>query len=231
MSWKAKLAVLAVVALPAFSGYLLHLVPGEILAGVQNAWVYYFIVTQAVIFCVAGPRIHGVTLSIAALIALPVVFFGATISYLLFLAGWGDSGGQAAFSAHYVTLCLTMLTVVPLALNMVAAIPFPRIEQALLRSPTGVSKIQKMALMFLRVFNHIVFFVIPNTIEVVREERRLHPDSFFKAPGQRSVKGRAAGLIRDLTQIGVEGICASIQYIPIWAVEISRLPGKERRPS
>jgi hypothetical protein len=31
-----------------------------------------------------------------------------------------------------------------------------------------------------------------------------------------------------MIQIGVEGICASIQYIPLWAIEISLLPGKRK---
>jgi hypothetical protein len=85
-----------------------------------------------------------------------------------------------------------------------------------------------MALMFARVFNHIVFFVIPSILEVVREERRLQPGSSTPRMAV-SARARISCLLNDLTQIGVEGICASIQYIPIWAVEISLLPGKERR--
>ena len=135
---------------------------------------------------------------------------------------------QARFSAHYVTLCLTMLTVVPLALNMVTTLPFHELEHHLLKSTGGVSRPQKMALMFARVFNHIVFFVIPSILEVVREERRLQPGSSTPRTSV-SAKVRISSILNELTQIGVEGICASIQYIPIWAVEISLLPGKERR--
>jgi len=39
---------------------------------------------------------------------------------------------------------------------------------------------------------------------------------------------RFGALIKDMTQVGVEGICASIQYIPLWAVEISQLPGRSK---
>jgi hypothetical protein len=228
MSWKHRLAVLFATALPAFSGYPLRQMPGELVAGVPIAWVVYFVAAQVVILLVSGPRLHALTLSIAALITLPVVFVGAAVSYLLLIAGWPGAASQALFSAHYVTLCLTMLTVVPLALNMVAAVPFHELEQYLLKAPGGVSRPQKMALMFVRVFNHIVFFVIPGILEVVREERRLHPGG-ASPEGTRPAAGRVALLRDDLTQIAIEGICASIQYIPIWAVEISRLPAKERK--
>jgi hypothetical protein len=229
MNWKTKLAALAVLGIPAFTGYPLHAVPGEIVEGVRTVWVLYPLAIQLAVRALCGPRLWGITLAIAALVALPVVYAGASVSYLLALAGWGTAGGQAAFSAHYVTLCLTMLTVIPLALNIVAAIPFSAFERAMMRSESGVSKTQKMALMFLRVFNHIVFFVIPSTMEVVREEGRFARRSQPPA-GVRSRGGRLALFVGDLIQIGIEGICASIQYIPIWAVEISHLPEKKRRP-
>jgi hypothetical protein len=31
-----------------------------------------------------------------------------------------------------------------------------------------------------------------------------------------------------MIQLAIESICASIQYIPLWAVEISQLPDKKR---
>lgn len=229
MNWKTKLAAYGVLGIPAFTGYPLHALPGELIDGVPTVWVIYLLATQLAVVSISGTRLWGITLSIAALISLPVVYAGASVSYLLWLAGWGAAGGQAAFSAHYVTLCLTMLTVIPLALNMVASIPFSALEQAVLKSESGVSQSQKMALMFLRVFNHIVFFVIPGTMEVVREEGRFHRRP--QAPAaDRPRGGRLALFVADLIQIGIEGICASIQYVPIWAVEISHLPEKKRRP-
>jgi hypothetical protein len=130
-----------------------------------------------------------------------------------------------------------MLTVIPLALSMVAVIPFQDFEQILLTKAGGVSKIEKFALMFLRVFNHIVFFVIPNIVETMREEAQYRKwvDSSLKSDSSRSVTGsikfiktKSTGLARDMVQVGVEGICASIQYIPLWAVEISQLPDRPK---
>ncbi len=228
MGWKTRLAFLFLLSVPSLCGYPLDRMPAEVLTGVKSAWVIYFAASQAAIRWVSGPRLQAITLSIAALIAMPVVYGGAAVSCLLLLAGWNAAGGQAVFSAHYVTLCLTMLTVIPLALAMVAAIPFQELEQNLLRAPRGVTRTGKTALMFVRVFNHIVFFVIPSILEVVREEGRFRPGRSAPGAAQPAWK-RLSALAADLTQVGVEGICASIQYVPIWALEISRLPEKERR--
>jgi hypothetical protein len=149
--------------------------------------------------------------------------------------GLGYPAGPGEYSAHYVMLCITMLTVIPLALSLVAIIPFQDFEQGLLNTTRGVSKIEKWILMFLRVFNHIVFFVIPTIVETMKEEAQFKKwvDSSLKASSKTSMPEnlkwlgrRACALIRDMTQVGVEGICASIQYIPLWAVEISQLPGR-----
>jgi hypothetical protein len=170
-------------------------------------------------------------------VAVPVVFVGASISYFMYLSGLGYPLGPEEYSAHYVSLCITMLTVIPLALSMVAIIPFQDFEQKLLNRTDGVSKIEKFALMFLRVFNHIVFFVIPNIIETIREEAQYKKwvDSSLRVSSTVSIAGklkligrRVTGLIREMIQVGVEGICASIQYIPLWAVEISQLPGRSK---
>jgi hypothetical protein len=50
-------------------------------------------------------------------------------------------------------------------------VPFHELEHKLLQKQLGVSKIEKFFLMSLRVFNHIVYFVIPNILESIRAER------------------------------------------------------------
>lgn len=130
-----------------------------------------------------------------------------------------------------------MLTVIPLALSLIGAVPFQRFEHKLLQNKAGVSKIEKSMLMFLRVFNHIVYFVIPNIIETIREEGHYRKwvegglRSSSEPLGARktwAVKSKILILIKDMIQLAVESICASIQYIPLWAVEISQLPDKKR---
>ena len=235
MNWKLKFFILTVTAIPAFAGYPVTSFDAEIFAGITYGWVTYFLIVNLAVLAITGRRFYPNVLTIAVLITLPVVFVGAAISYLIFLLGLGYPAGPGEYSAHYVLLCITMLTVIPLALSMVAIIPFQDFEQGLLNTTTGVSKIEKWSLMFLRVFNHIVFFVIPTIVETMKEEAQFKKwvDSSEKTSSTASLSDklklpgrRFSALIRDMIQVGVEGICASIQYIPLWAVEISRLPGR-----
>jgi hypothetical protein len=141
--------------------------------------------------------------------------------------------GPSAYSPHYLRLCITMLTVIPLSLSLVAVLPLQDLEYGLLRNRRGVSKYEKFALMFLRVFNHIVYSVIPCILEVVREERRFHNwvDAAETAGTARKrlspalhFKVRSGRLVREGIQLAVAGICSAIKYIPLWALEISQLP-------
>jgi hypothetical protein len=233
MNWKLKFLILIILSVPAFTGYPVASFEAEILPGITYGWVIYLLVVNLFIWIITGRQFFPNVVAIAVLIAMPVVFVGAGISYLMFLSGLGYASGAAGYSAHYVSLCITMLTVIPLALSMVAIIPFQDFEQNMLSRETGVSKIEKFALMFLRVFNHIVFFVIPNIIETIKEEATYkkwvdHSLSASASGSRRSrlqlIRRRLTGLFREMIQIGVEGICASIQYIPLWAVEIAQLP-------
>jgi hypothetical protein len=238
MNWKLKLLLFAILSVPTFSGYPLTSFQTEAISGLTYGWLFYFFLVNSFILILSGGRFFANVLAIAVLISMPVVFVGAFVSYLIFLSGVGYKAGPSAYSAHYLSLCISMLTVIPLALSMVAVVPFHELEHKLLQKQRGVSKIEKFFLMSLRVFNHIVYFVIPNILESIREERhykkwaqstlkteqdQLKPGKLFK------IKTNLGGLIKDMTQLGVEGICASIQYIPLWAVEISQLPDKRQQ--
>jgi len=129
-----------------------------------------------------------------------------------------------------------MLTVIPLSLTMIAVVPFHEFEHNLLKSRSGVSKPRRFFLMFLRVFNHILYSVIPSILETLREERHYNQwarrelmlESELSLTGRgRNIHRKLKSLIREMIQLAVEGICASIQYIPLWAVEISQLPDRK----
>jgi hypothetical protein len=237
MNWKAKFFVLLILAVPAFTGYPIASFDAEILSGITYGWVLYFLIVNTSIAAIIGRQFFPNAVAIAALMSMSVVFVGAGVSYLIFLLGLGYESGPPAYSAHYVSLCLTMLTVIPLALSLVAILPFHDFEQKLLTNPAGVSKIEKFVLMFLRVFNHIVYFVIPDILETMREEG-FHKKWTGSTMRTAAISGRLgnfqlikrklAGLSRDLVHIAIEGICASIQFIPLWAVEISQLPERHR---
>ena len=236
MNWKLKFLFLVILAIPAFVGYPVTKFDAELLAGLSTGWIGYFLGVNGLILIIVGQAFWTNAVAIAALITLPMVYVGGTISYLIYLAGLGYESGQSAYSPHYLSLCVTMLTVIPLALSLIAVVPFHDFEHHLLQHDKGVSKMEKFFLMFLRVFNHIVYFVIPNIIETMREEGQYKRKVKNAVTGAAESSGdglvrtltlKITGLIRDMIQLGVEGICASIQYIPLWAVEISQLPGKK----
>jgi hypothetical protein len=237
MTWRTKFFALMLVSLPAFVGYPVVIFDAQIIPGITYGWVAYFMIANTLIIAINGSRFYANVLAVAALISMPVVFIGATIAFLISLLGLGYEAGQAAYSPHYVSVCMTMLTVIPLALSLIGVVPFQRFEHRLLQGSSGVSKLEKCFLMFLRVFNHIVYYVIPNILETIREEGHYRkwsknetvPSNEPSGAGRsRALKAGFPTLIQEMVQLAVESICASIQFIPLWAVEISQLPGKRR---
>jgi hypothetical protein len=228
MNWKLKAFLFWFLAVPAFTGFPVNNVPGALLPGAGYGWLAYAALVHSAILLLLGLKAYRFATLVALLITVPVVLLGAGISYAgLLIIGWSQSQ-QTVYAAHYIRLAITMATVIPLALSMVAVIPIHRLESHLLQRPTGVRFAEKIALMVSRVFNHILHFVLPNILEVIREERAL---SAVGTPhrSKRSetvpLRRRMGGVLRMLIHIGVEAICASIRYVPLWAEEISRLPG------
>ena len=236
MNWLSKLLLLSILALPCFVGYPVTAFTAEIIDGVRLGWVVYALLIHLAILVLTGPGFAEKAVTIAVLISTPVIFLGAGISFLLLPDAVDAVRGPASYSAHYVSLWITMLTVVPLTLSMVALVPFHKFENTLLAKPDGVTRVQKYALMFLRVFNHIVYCVIPGILEVIQEERQYRAWLDLQSGEHHSIVEKTksrwqwfAAVLRDMIQLGVVGICASIQYIPLWAVEISSLPGKSKK--
>jgi hypothetical protein len=239
MNWKIKFFLLVIISVPAFTGYPVVVYDSEVISGLTYGWVAYFFLVNILIPAINGLRFYANILAVSALISIPVVFVGGSISYLIFLLGIGYGAGQSAYSPHYLSICVTMLTVIPLALSLIGVVPFHRFEQNLLQNKAGVSKLEKCMLMFLRVFNHIVYFVIPNILETVREEGHYRkwtqneemPSLETSGTSRsRTLKTKILALIKGMVQLAVESICASIQFIPLWAVEISQLPDKKSNP-
>lgn len=224
--WPHGFFVLLIAAVPAFYGRALDRIPGEIVPGIAWGLVVYFGVIHLLILLLLGRRWYANLLTVATLVTLPVIYSGAAVTWLGSVLGL--SGQSAADSGiHYVRLGLTMLTVVPLALGLVALIPFNRLENRLLHRAEGISMFQKKILMVLRVFNHTVFFVIPSLLEVLREERSMVQTKVSAADSLMRLGSRWARFRRLLevaTYLAVESICAAVQFIPLWAYEIGRLP-------
>ena len=228
MNWKIKAFIIWALAIPAFTGFPINHIPGNLFSGVSYGWLAYGAAVYAAIIMLIGKKVFKLTIGVALAIALPLVVLGTFISAIgQFISGWGQSA-SADYIIHYITLLVTMLVVIPLALSMVAVIPFYRLERRLLLSRRGVKTREKIILMFLRVFGHIFYFVLPNILEVIREEGGLTLKSDLTGDRKNNrfpLSQQIAGIVQMLVNIGVDAICSAIRYIPLWAEEISRLPG------
>jgi hypothetical protein len=222
-----RLLCLTVLAVPVFAGLSPFPAGIEILPGVAWGPVLHVLLVLGGVACVCGRAFLANVVAVTALVLSSVVYAGGLVSWLLAMVV-GNSPGVAGslHGAHYVGLALNMLSVIPLALAIVAAIPFDRLEQRLLRGTRGISSGEKYLLMFVRVFNHIVYVVIPNILEVMREEALLRAvsESASRSAGARSLGSLGRRLTAAMVQVGVSGICASLRFIPLWAREIDALP-------
>ena len=108
-----------ILSVPAFTGYPVVSFDSEIISGLSYGWTAYFFLVNISIILIHGRRFYANILAAAALISIPVVFVGGTIAFLIYLLGLGYDAGQAAYSPHYVSVCITMLTVIPLALSLI----------------------------------------------------------------------------------------------------------------
>ncbi len=155
---------------------------------------------------------------------LPCPWFlaGAAVSHLFNLMEI-QSRDAALMGSHYIGLLVTMLAVIPLALGTVALIPFRQIEARLLTQIHGLSLPQKAVVMLLRVFNHLLFFIMPQVLEAIREEQQTQN----KEP--IGFKQRVRQIVMQMIFLSVYAISSALHQIPMWAVEIARLPEKHKR--
>lgn len=222
-----RLVALVLMAIPVFTGWHPLAKGPELLPGVPWGPVAIVAIALGGVAVCCGRAFLANAVAITALILVPIVYAGGGVSWLLAVArGTAPGAAGQVHGAHYVRLALNMFGVIPLALALVASIPFDRLEQRLLQGQRGISVGEKYLLMFLRVFNHIVYFVIPNLLEIMREEAlwRRTPDTAAGPAPRRSLRAWGHGLVAGMVQISVSGICASLRYIPLWAREIDDLP-------
>lgn len=222
--------VLIILAVPAFTGLLLTNGP-PLFLDIQAGRLLYWLVTALAIALLRGRFLWLAATIIAFVIAIPVAGGGALLSLLLYALGLsGMTLHQIA--AHYVFLFINMLSMIPLGIALVSLIPTAAMETYLLRSVIGVGTVRKILLMGLRVFNHVVFTVMPEILQTVTEELRFN-GYVYKSGVQIKRRRRLflRGLLQKFMFVAVAALCLSVKYIHFWAAEISALPGKgAKRP-
>lgn len=220
--------ILLILAVPAFTG--LFLVQGPTLfLDIQAGRLLYWLATALAITLLRGRFLWLAATIIAFIIAIPVAGGGALLSLLLHILGLSAMTPNQ-IAAHYVFLFINMLSMIPLAIALVSLIPTAAMEAYLLRSVTGVNTLQKILLMALRVFNHVVFAVMPEILQAVTEELRFN--SYIYKTGTK-IKYRRWLFLRSILQkfmfVAVASLCLSVKYIHFWTAEISALPGKSAK--
>jgi hypothetical protein len=235
MAWKFKWGLLFIAGIPAFIGLPRYHGIEPIVQGLPPERLLYGIALHLLIFfCWGGPFLAGIC-SAVSLVVLPLIFVGASTSYVLTVTGLAYPGGSADFGPHYLALAVNMLSVIPLALSLVLSLPFSRFEAGLLQKARGVHRFEKYLLIIMRVFNHIAFSVIPSALEVAREEgwaaRGSRPHRGEDATHNRSVSRNPAGVIGDMVYLTATCICSALRFIPLWAAEIAALPEPGKPPS
>jgi len=120
MNWKTKLAFLLLCSIPAFTGYPLNRFGALVVDGITWAWAAYLFISHFTVLVLCGRKQYARILTAAALVTLPVIGSGGCISFLASLFETDLWHAQVIYSTHYLRLCVTMLTVIPLALGLVA---------------------------------------------------------------------------------------------------------------
>lgn len=222
--------VLIILAVPAFTGLFLTAGPA-LLLDIQAGRLLYWLVTAIAIIVLRGRFLWLAATIIALIIAIPVAGGGALLALLLYVTGLGGMSLNQ-ITAHYVFLLLNMLSMIPLGIALVSLIPTTTLETRLLRSTVGVNTLQKIMLMALRVFNHVVFTVMPEIMQAVTEELRFN--GYLYKSGAK-IRHRRRLFIKSILYkfmfVAIAAICSSLKYIHFWTAEISALPNKRaKRP-
>ncbi len=223
MKGKLTSGLLALTAIPALTGWPLGYLSMEMIPGITWGWVAYGLWTHGILGTLCGGRVYSIIVSAAVWIAMPVVFGGAAVSHLFNLLHI-QSRDPALVGSHYIGLLVTMLAVIPLALGTAALIPFRQIEARLLTRVDGLSLPQKATVMLLRVFNHLLFFIMPQVLEAIREEQQTQKNEL-----SMRFKERIRQIVVLMIFLSVYAISSALHQIPMWAVEIARLPEKRKR--
>jgi hypothetical protein len=236
--WKVRAFLIFITIVPSFIGYPVNLVSSTYIFSwatsnldivPKDGLILYLIFSLITIRAICGSEIFITSITTASITSISLVFIGSLVAYVkISLMGSGISslGGD---SLYYMHRLITMMTVVPLSLSFFLIIPFDSIEHNIITSDSGVSMYKKCLLLISRVVNNIRFGVMPYIFMInseeqykshgptVRQKHRLNLDY---------IKDKAYQTIKRYLYLAASAIAFSLEYIPIWAYEISRIPKK-----
>jgi len=170
-------------------------------------------------------------LTAGALVSISIVFAGGFVAFLKTKVGIPNSPDEYQYSPYYIARYLNIITVVPLSLVLFITFPFLQFERSIITSSEGVTLKQKIFLMVVRVINNVRYDVLPEIWYVIIEEKEDNFSSYLDDAtlGKfAKLKKRMKKLFLKNMYIAAIGIAVSLEYVPLWAVEIAQLPTKQK---
>jgi len=232
--WILKSFLFAIVFMPSFTLYFNHNFNEEIIKGLTYWKLLYCSIAILTVYILTGSRVLILCLTAVSLLSISVIFFGSIISCLINFSSISNNY-IFSYSPRYISLLINMYTVVPLAIAFMSILPFKEYENYLLRRFKGISLFEKILLIITRVFNHIIYYVAPNILRVIKEEKRNN-DIYYSAnlveeatvKNYQSIRLKFRKLLIVFFDLSLCSICFSIEYVPLWVLEISNLPSKKK---
>lgn len=230
--WQIKLLILLFGILPSFTTYFIELFNSPIFnsSDIPIWYLMYIIITFLIIYFVSGKKTLLIGIATASALAISVVFVGGFIAYTR--SGFSTEA-IPLYSQHYIIILLNTMAVLPISIALISAIPIREYEFALLNKFYGVSGFEKNILIGTRIFNNIIYTVFPNIVLIRREENKSNEltiefvaeDAFFGKMSKviEFIKRKILEYFYLLLTILIN----SIEFIPLWAIEISKLPSKK----
>lgn len=220
--------VLIVLAAPAFSGLFLNDGP-TLFFSVTATRVGYLLALNLAIFILRGRFLWLTASVIAVAVTIPVVGGGGLLALILYAFNWGGMT-LTQIASHYAVLLINMLSVIPLGIALVSLVPAAALEARLMRNTAGINLPQKILLMAMRVFNHVVFAVMHEVMQAALEELRFN-NYLYKARliGKKRRRRFLKNLLQKFMFMALTALCLSLKYIHFWTAEISALPGKRQK--
>ena len=231
-NWKIKVLVLLLALLPSFTTFFINYFNISLFekADISIWYIIYIFISFFIIWLLSGSKVLQIGLVTAATLSISVVFAGGLISYVR--SGF-SSDAILLYSDHYLIVLLNTLAIVPITIAFVSSIPIREYENNLLQEFNGISGFEKRLLIATRIFNHIVYTVLPKIIFIKREENNAHEMSFEDFVEDTILRklGNSLFLLNkkmlEYINLLLTLLVESIEFIPLWAVEINELPTKK----
>jgi len=235
-AWKFKALLVFIALVPSFIGYPVVLMDSKWFFSwtfkhlknlPSDGQVLYLIVSLFLIRFVCGKKIFLFGITAGSFVSFSVVFLGAIVGYVKARFFGFGADVVSELSLYYINRFINIMTVVPLSVSFFLVIPFDDIEHNIITDNIGVSVYKKSVLMISRVVNNIRYSVVPDVFMVISDEKcKKQDDVVSSVLNVDAFRVKLYEEVKKNLYYVAAVIAFSLEYIPVWAYEISSLPNK-----